>query len=178
MQATAGLPTESQIKEYNLHLFRAAMGLGFDEGRAKEIVQSVWMVYLERISEFEGRSSLRTFLFGILYNKVHEMRREQIKLDKQDPIEDFMDRQFDETGHWQRSPKSPESFLMSSQNESLIEACLDQLNASQRMAFVMKEVEELTTDEICASLKLTVSNLGVLLYRARNRLRVCLEAKS
>ncbi len=58
-----------------------------------------------------------------------------------------------------------------------IEECLEGLPTKQRMAFILREVQELESKEVCKILEVTVTNLGVLLYRARNRLRECLEAK-
>ncbi len=58
-----------------------------------------------------------------------------------------------------------------------IEDCLEQVPARQRMAFVLREVQGMNTDEVCSALEVSVSNLGVLLFRARNRLRECLETK-
>lgn len=58
-----------------------------------------------------------------------------------------------------------------------LQSCLDRVPDRQRLAFVLREVEGFETDEICNILEISANNLGVLLYRARNRLRECLEAK-
>ena len=79
--------------------------------------------------------------------------------------------------HWIKPPIDPEDFLLGSETLELIEKCLDGLPLNQRMAFCMKEVEEHESPEICKILGVTVTNLGVLLYRARNRLRECVEGK-
>ena len=57
-----------------------------------------------------------------------------------------------------------------------IDRCLEEAPLAQRLAFVLRDVEELTTAEICKILEVTSTNLGVMLYRVRNRLRNCLEA--
>ncbi len=59
----------------------------------------------------------------------------------------------------------------------LLQECMDGLSAVMRMAFTMKEVEGCDSDQICLALGLTTSNLGVTLFRARNKLRECLMAK-
>ncbi len=69
----------------------------------------------------------------------------------------------------------PEHALQESQFWRVFEACLEYLPASQSRAFMMREFIELESSEICATLDITVSNLNVLLYRARMRLRECLE---
>ena len=71
----------------------------------------------------------------------------------------------------------PEQFLISAETVGRIEECLEKLPPNQKMAFVLKEVEEQESAEICKVLEVTTTNLGVLLFRARNRLRDCLEAK-
>jgi RNA polymerase sigma-70 factor (ECF subfamily) len=58
-----------------------------------------------------------------------------------------------------------------------IDGCLDGVPTNQRMAFVLREIEGMDTQEICKILEVTRTNLGVLLHRVRNRLRECLEAK-
>ena len=58
-----------------------------------------------------------------------------------------------------------------------IDGCLDRVPTNQRMAFVLREIEGMDTEEICKILEVTRTNLGVLLFRVRNRLRECLGAK-
>ena len=75
------------------------------------------------------------------------------------------------------SPRPVDSELYASEVRSEIEGGLDTVPTKQRMAFVLREVEELDTKEICKILEVTRTNLGVLLHRARTRLRECLEPK-
>ena len=121
---------------------------------------------------------MRTFLFGILYRKASELRRQDARPDSPDPIDDFMEERFNADDlHWRKDPVDPERFAVAAQTLELIKGCLDGLPTAQRMAFWMKEVEEETTEQICNVLKITATNLGVVLFRARNRLRECLESK-
>lgn len=165
------------VHAYTDQLLRASLGLGFDQTAAEELVQSVWTTFFDVISEFQGRSHIRTFIFGILYNKASELRRDHKRFDTPDPVEEVLEKRFDADGKWAKPPISPEDFLLGTETLDLIQKCLDSLPINQRMAFAMKEVEERESPEICKILSVTVTNLGVLLYRARNRLRECVEGK-
>ena len=67
--------------------------------------------------------------------------------------------------------------MLSKEIGELIRGCMDDLPVNQREAFVLREVEGLGTSEICKILIVSVTNFGVLMHRARARLRECLEAK-
>lgn len=165
------------VHAYTEQLLRASLGLGFDQTAARELVQSVWTTFFDVVSEFKGKSHIRTFIFGILYNKASELRRDQKRYDTTDPVEEILEKRFDDDGKWVKPPISPEDFLMGTENLELIQKCLDALPMNQRMAFSLKEVEERDSPEICNIMSVSVTNLGVLLYRARSRLRECVEGK-
>ncbi len=162
---------------YTRQLFRASMGMGFDKNAANELTQSVWATFFEAVSKFEGRAHVRTFLFRILYNKASEMRRDRNRFDSPDPVEEVLEKRFSAAGHWIKPPADPEGFLTGSELLGTIEKCMERLTDSQKMAFSLREIEEKDTPEICKILGVSVTNLGVLLYRARNRLRECVEGK-
>jgi len=94
-----------------------------------------------------------------------------------DPIDEVFESRFDGKGNWTRPPADLEQLILSKEIGELIRGCMDGLPASQREAFVLREVEGLGTSEICKILTVSVTNFGVLMYRARARLRECLEAK-
>ena len=163
---------------YSTQLLRASLGLGFDQASARDLVQNVWLTFFNVVKSFEGRSQIRTFVFGILYNKASEMRRDQNRLDVRDPIEEILDARFDKKGNWIKPPLGPEEFLSRVETMDIISRCLDALPMKQKMAFSLKDVQEEETTDICNILNLTPTNLGVLLFRARNRLRECIERKA
>lgn len=169
---------ERVVRSYTEALYRGALGLGFDPLTSEELVQSVWVTFFDVAATFEGRSHVRTFIFGIMYNKALELRREKKKIENTDPIEEVMESRFDSTGRWSKPPVDPEQFLVASQTMELIQKCIDALPINQRMAFCLREIDDHGSSDICNILGVTVTNLGVLLYRAKNRLRECIEGKS
>ena len=163
------------VETYLPQILRAARGAGLDQARAEDVTQSTFGTFIERAADFEGRSHVRTWLFGILYRKVAEERRGLERDQKSDNIDDVIETRFKPDGSW-RNPPQPLR-LYGAEVRGLIEECLDGLPTAQRMSFVLREIEEMTTDEICKILDVTRTNLGVLLFRGRNRLRECLEGK-
>ncbi|MBK7890672.1 MAG: sigma-70 family RNA polymerase sigma factor [Bdellovibrionales bacterium] len=171
---------EALVRQHTKHLYKACLGLGFNEVEAEDVMQSVWITFFNVVAQFDGRSTVRTFLFGILYNKASEHRRQVARAEATENIEDVLDSHFDSKGHWiaAHSPVHPDKFLESTQTMSLIARCLELLPSNQKMAFLLKEVEDEMTDEICKILSVTATNLGVLLFRARVQLRECVDRKS
>lgn len=168
---------EEVVQRYSTTLLRAAFGLGFSDELGEELVQRVWTTFFEVAPRFEGRSHLRTFLFGILYHKASEMRRQANRPDAPDPIDAFMEEKFGSRGHYMKDPVDPERFAIALQTGEFIKECLDGLPAPQRLAFWLREVEGEETEAICKVFDVSVTNLGVMLFRARNKLRECLEGK-
>lgn len=171
---------EQIVRLHTSHIYNACLGLGFSEVESDDLTQSVWLTFFDVVHKFEGRSSIRTFLFGIMYNKASEFRKQNNKTTATEDIEDLLDSHFDKKGHWilAHSPVNPDRFMESCQTLSLISNCIELLPLNQKMAFILKEVEEEITEEICKVLDVTASNLGVLIFRARNQLRECLDYKS
>jgi RNA polymerase sigma-70 factor (ECF subfamily) len=165
------------VQDHARTLFRAARAMGLTETAAEDLVQEVFVTFLETLDRFEGRSQVRTWLFGILYRKLLEMRREQALDQRHDPIEDVFESRFDSQGRWVRPPVDLQRMLESREAGDLIQSCLGELPHTQRSVFMLREVEELDSAEICKILEISVTNLGVLMHRARARLRECLESK-
>ncbi|MEE8349366.1 MAG: sigma-70 family RNA polymerase sigma factor [Acidobacteriota bacterium] len=165
------------VETYLGQLFRAARGAGLAPERAEEVTQSTFATFIEKAEQFEGRSHVRTWLFGILYNKISEERRRVSREREMDEIDDVVEERFDSSGKWVKPPRPVDVQLYSSEIRLFFEECLEKVPTQQRMAFVLREAEDLSSDEICKILDVTHTNLGVLLYRVRNRLRECLEAR-
>jgi RNA polymerase sigma-70 factor (ECF subfamily) len=165
------------VHEHARPLLRAARALGFAEPEAEDMVQDVFRTFLERLDSFEGRSQLRTWLFGILHRKALERRRAAAMDERMDTIDEVFESRFDARGNWTRPPADLERLMLSKEIGEVIRGCMDRLPVNQREAFVLREVEGLETSEICKILAVSVTNFGVLIHRARVRLRECLEAK-
>ncbi len=85
---------QAAVHAYLSQVLRAARGAGLDPQRAEDVTQATFATFLETASRFEGRSRVRTWLFGILYNKIAEARREIAKDRKKDPIDEVVEQRF------------------------------------------------------------------------------------
>ena len=165
------------VQEHARPLYRAARGLRFNDHEAEDLVQDVFTVFLQKLDDFEGRSRLRTWLFGILHNKMRERRR---ALQREEPVyslDPAFEAFFDTRGHWTRPPEDLERAFASKETRQAVDDCISTLPSQQREVFMLREVEELNTKDICNNLRITGTHMGVLIHRARHRLRECMEAK-
>ncbi len=165
------------VETYLGQIHRSALGAGLGPERAREVTQATFATFIEKAPSFEGRSHVRTWLFGILYHKIKEARRGLRQEHQMDEIDEVVEGRFDAKGSWVRPPQAVDLQLYASEIREFFEDCLEKVPTQQRMAFVLREVDELSSKEICKILNISITNLGVLMYRVRNRLRECLEAK-
>ncbi len=164
------------VEAYLPQILRTAQASGLSASEAEDVTQDTFATFLETASRFEGRSHVRTWLFGILYKKIAEARRRTKRNRQMDSLDDVFESRFDENGRWLRPP-SADAELLAGEIQGAIGECLERVPDQQRMAFTLREVEGLATREICKILDVTHTNFGVMLYRARNELRECLEEK-
>lgn len=165
------------VDAYLDQIVRAARGAGLNRHQAEEVAQNTFTTFIETASRFEGRSHVRTWVFGILYRKLQEARRGFAKDRRTDDIEDVFESRFSETGSWSRPPRGPDDHLFAKEARAEIGDCLEVTPQNQRLAFLFREVEGLSTEEIRKILGVSATNLGVMLHRVRNRLRDCVETK-
>jgi RNA polymerase sigma-70 factor (ECF subfamily) len=167
------------------YLLRVAVLQLRDNDVAEDVVQDTLLAALQGAGGFSGRSSLKTWLTGILKHKIVDVIRRKgrepafASLDEETQLDD-LDALFDETGHWENPPAdwgNPESALSQQQFMDVMQMCLEKLPPNTARVFVMREVMELESEEICKELAITSTNLWVILYRARIALRQCLEQK-
>jgi RNA polymerase sigma-70 factor (ECF subfamily) len=109
--------------------------------------------------------------------KIWEERRGLRREAEFDDIERTFESRFGPDGRWVRPPEGPIEALERGELRRELRSCLDGLPERQKLAFMLREVEGFETREICNILDVTDNNLGVLLHRARNHLRECLESK-
>jgi RNA polymerase sigma-70 factor (ECF subfamily) len=176
----------AELAQHRGYLLRVARLQLRDESLAEDVVQETLAAALAG-GGFSGRSSLKTWLTGILKHKIVDaIRRKQREpavvasfgnLDAELELEDF-DGLFKSDGGWDTPPADwgdPESALSRREFFDVMDFCLEKLPPNTARAFMMREVMELESDEICGELGITANNLWVILYRARMALRQCLE---
>lgn len=165
------------VNENSAPLYRAILSMGISGDAAEDLLQDVFVTFLSTLDRFEGRSKIRTWLFGILYRKVFEARRESDRADQYDPIDEIVESWFSPDGAWLKPPADIERVIGSQEAGVHIQACVDSLPPLQKAAFELREREELSSAEVCEALGISSSNFGVLMHRARMKLRVCLGTR-
>jgi len=168
---------ETVVDAYLAQILRAARGAGLDPQTAEDVTQATFATFIESAPRFEGRSRVRTWLFGILYRKIFKARRRSGRDTPVEDIDAIVDGRYGADGRWAHPPRPIEMGLVDEEIRATIRACLAGVPTKQAMAFVLREVEGMESGEICKILDVTRTNFGVLLYRSRNRLRECLERK-
>jgi RNA polymerase sigma-70 factor (ECF subfamily) len=151
---------------------------------AQDLVQEAFLAALRSWDRIGDRSSERSWLCDILKTKIvdyyHKLGRETSFTDMESLSEDFSDK-FCSEGRWihAKGPKDrkPEADLVVHRSEfwTTMRYCLNKLPDRIANVFMLREMEELSTNEICETLKISEIDLGVMLHRSRMALRECLE---
>jgi RNA polymerase sigma-70 factor (ECF subfamily) len=174
----------TELQAQRGYLLRVARLQLRDQALAEDVVQDTLAAALTAQTSFTGKSSVKTWLTGILKHKIVDaIRRKQREpisasaLDEDLDLEDF-DGLFKDNGGWVAPPADwgdPEQALNRQQFFDIMEKCMEKLPPNTARVFLMREVMDLDSDEICKELSITANNLWVILYRARMSLRECLE---
>jgi len=176
-----GIDANQWVDRYGDLMYRYTLVRVKDQGAAEEIVQVTFFAALQATHSYQGRSSEKSWLFGILKHKILDHFREIKKNRPFDlsPEDDQGPSEYDSAGHWKKIPQNwrldPEK---SAENQELTEKlmfCLDGLSDKFRRIFVLKEIDGVSTDQICNEFNIKPTNLWVILHRARNQLKNCLE---
>jgi RNA polymerase sigma-70 factor (ECF subfamily) len=175
----------SEINTHRSYLLRVAQLQLRDRDQAEDVVQETLLAALSALGNFAGKSSVKTWLTGILKHKIvdairRKSREPAASTFAQEADIDDLDVFFDENNrdHWETKPaewRNPERDLEQRQFLDMVDFCLEKLPPNTARVFMLREVMELESDEICQELKITTTNLWVILYRARMLLRKCLE---
>jgi len=170
------------VERYNGSMLRLAASFVPSRAVAEEVVQETWLAMLRGLATFEGRSSLKTWLFTILVNRarstgVRESRT--VPVADAGPVVDAS--RFGPDGAWVLPPEhwieEAESRVDAVKLNELLRSALDGLPPRQREVVLLRDVEELTSAEVCGVLSISEANQRVLLHRGRGKLRQVLEAE-
>jgi RNA polymerase sigma-70 factor (TIGR02943 family) len=163
-------------------LFRYALLRLRDSPAAEEVVQETFLAALKSRDSFSGRSSERTWLVGILKHKIVDYIRRRIRehpAAEADTSDFNTEEPFDGAGRWKTGPArwrtDPAVAREMSEFQQVFNTCMENLPERQADAFTLREMEELSSEEICKVLGISETNLWVMLHRARQRLRGCID---
>jgi len=173
-----------QIASLREEMMRFAVLQLRDIGLAEDTVHEAINAALSS-GKFEGRSSLKSWVYRILRNKIIDVFRERSRYPTESYIENDcsdVDSQFDEKGFWKKEQRptgwnQPENVLANDQFWLIFEICLKKMPKNIAQVFMMREHLGLSISEIRAELSLSESNAWVIMHRARTQLRKCLETK-
>jgi RNA polymerase sigma-70 factor (ECF subfamily) len=158
------------VQRYQEPMLRLAASFVPSRAVAEEVVQDTWLAMLRGIGSFQGRSSVKTWLFQILVNRARTAgTQEQRSTPVVDPA------RFDESGGWSDPPAEWISAADDLRLAARIREWIDLLPERQRQVVLLRDVEGLTPAEACAVLEISETNQRVLLHRGRSRLRELCE---
>jgi RNA polymerase sigma-70 factor (ECF subfamily) len=180
------------VDRYSPALLRVAMAYVPSRAVAEEVVQETWIAVMRGIDRFEGRSSLKTWIFRILANvamRGGSRERRSVPFAALAAAEDTGEPSVDPDrflpadhelfpGHWVLVPTrwpTPEEGLLSGETRAVIVAAIDELPKAQRTVIALRDIEGWSAEEVCAALELSAGNQRILLHRARTRVRAALE---
>jgi RNA polymerase sigma-70 factor, ECF subfamily len=180
---------EELVRMYHASLLRVARLYVSSPSVAEEVVQEAWVGVLNGIGRFEGRSSLKTWLFRILTNTAKtrgiregrsvpfsSLQDEELSGPTVDPERFFPPDHSVAPGAWATPPVPlPEQVLLADETLQIVEATIETLPPAQRAVITLNDVEGWSADEIRNALELTETNRRVLLHRARAKVRRALE---
>jgi len=172
------------VQQYADYLYRFAFSRLRDEEIARDLVQDTFLAALQQVSRFEGKSSEKTWLTGILKNKIADFYRKQASKgivaihNAESQQQDFFD---SGNGHWnvQHYPKAfgieEDNPLLLKELGGILNTCLKKLPVLWFSVFSMKHMDDLASEQICTELKLTDANFWVIMHRTKLNLRACLQ---
>jgi RNA polymerase sigma-70 factor, ECF subfamily len=168
------------VERYHEPMLRLAVSFVPSRAVAEEVVQDTWLAVLRGLDTFEGRSTIRTWLFRILVNQARKTgMREHRTVPLADPEPAVDPSRFDASGSWADPPEhwieAAEGREEAGKLADRIRAWMDELPARQREVVILRDVEEMSSEEVCAVLAISEGNQRVLLHRGRSRLRQLVE---
>lgn len=183
----------SLVDGYSPGMIRVAMAYVPSRAAAEEAVQETWIAVIRGIDRFEGRSSLKTWIFRILTNvamRSGARERRSVPFSALAAAEDTGEPAVDPErflppdhelwpGHWASMPAhwpTPEEGLLAGETREVIAAAIAALPVAQRTVIALRDVEGWSSEEVCEALEISAGNQRILLHRARSRVRNAIEA--
>jgi RNA polymerase sigma-70 factor, ECF subfamily len=177
------------VDRYHASLVRLARMYVRQPSVAEEVAQETWLAVLNGIDRFEGRSTLKTWLFRILTNRAKTRGERESRSvpfssigDPDEPAVDpdsFRAEGDQYPGGWKEFPTpwegDPEERLLAGEARALILDAIEQLPSNQRAVITLRDIEGFDADDVCNVLELSDTNQRVLLHRARSKVRRALE---
>jgi RNA polymerase sigma-70 factor, ECF subfamily len=186
-ESAVRLDPERWVEEYGDVLFGFAAARVRDRATAQDLVQETFLAAIKASESFAGRSTERSWLFGILRNKLADYYRLQYRevaiADLEPPLPEEQGA-FGASGlgkdGWvmKLAPKTwetPDGILVSKEFQNVLKSCLSRLPDKVARVFLLREIAGVPSEEICKDLGVSPNNLWVMLHRARMGLRRCLE---
>jgi RNA polymerase sigma-70 factor (ECF subfamily) len=177
------IDAERWLEDYGDYLYRYALMQLKNESMAEDVVQDALLSAYRARDQFEGRSSVKTWLTTILRNKIIDQLRKKkkesiVELDSMEG-DGQVDSIFNKFGTWNKWlgswGSSPELICEQQDFMNQLSKCLSSLPENLRQVFILRNVDNLSTEEICTQLDISSNNVWVILYRSRMKLRECLE---
>jgi RNA polymerase sigma-70 factor (ECF subfamily) len=170
---------EILVEKYHRQMLIVARAI-IGESLAEEVVQEAWVSIYNALPSFEGRSSIKTWIYTIVSNQAKTRLRKESRLVSMNDLENdipayLKNERFHDDGHWSSAPplwdtESPEKLLENEQLRQCIEKTLELLPGVQKSVFLLRDIEQQSLEEICNILQIANSNVRVLLHRARVKL--------
>lgn len=176
------------VMRYHGRLLRLARVFVSERSVAEEVVQDTWVGVMSGLGTFEGRSTLKTWIFRILVNRA---KTRGVREKRTTPFSALPDRgdsgeptvppaSFRADGKWEQAPQrwdddTPEKLVVQQETMALLKRAIDALPTNQRAVVTLHDVEGLHSKEICDLLEISDGNLRVLLHRGRSEIRRALD---
>jgi RNA polymerase sigma-70 factor (ECF subfamily) len=169
------------VGRYRDAMLRLASGYVPSRAVAEEVVQDTWVGVLRGLSGFEGRSSVRTWVFRILVNRARTAgtrERRSVAIEDMEPVVDQS--RFDLSGGWTSPPEAwieqIDDRVAAAKMVGRLRLAIEDLPPRQREVVTLRDIEGLSSDDVCGVLEITDANQRVLLHRGRSKLRQILES--
>lgn len=174
------------VEMYQKAMVRLALMYVHQREIAEDVVQETWISVLKGLDKFEGRSTLKTWIFSILVNRAKTRAQREgrtltfSELDDGDGDEPAVEsNRFNQAGEWKTFPNSwdeiPEERLLSQETATIVHQTIEQLPPNQRQVITMRDINGLSSEEVRNVLNISETNQRVLLHRARATVRRALE---